>query len=287
MPIAMKRIFLALVLLASACAIPGDAAWSDLHANVYGGGIATTLSGSVGAPELFDDASVDDFTTFDGTLNLTDGDSTSALFGARFGFAPFELVVSQFNNSSNHSDVFIADLKDEAGDVVVFEESVDFTTSLDFDLQKMLVGLDLFNSPSFRIGLLAGVDLMSFNGFGITIDETISFEGEVLVSEGTNYSIATTEQLPIPMVGLRGDVLLPFTGVRAGLEVTGFSVDVEDIAVTYLDWDLNLNYAFNDWTEAMVGYRSVALDIDGKVEETNITADIEYAGPYFGVSFVF
>jgi hypothetical protein len=206
-----------------------------------------------------------------------------------------------FNHSSSHpfSEQLTVSFDDPLNPGTDLEESLDvnLSSSLDFDVQKILFELDLFNSPLFRVGLLLGADLMTFNSFGIEVtDDVIYTDGlgddHIIVEEGEGTSIATDLQLPIPMLGLRGDFLLPFTGLRAGVEVSGFSVDVEEVAVTYLDIDANLNYAFNDWTEAVIGYRSVTLDLSGDLDDgdgdtTNLVVDIKYAGPYFGVAFVF
>jgi len=297
----MKKFLCIALLLAPACAIPGDAAWSDAHATGYGAGVSTTLSGSVSVPDIdFGDAS--DITDFDGTLSLAEGKSTSTFYGGRLGIAPFELIYSSFNHASDHPDQFTATLTDPNSGSVFLDETVDYTTSLDFDLEKLMLGLDLFNSPTFRIGLLFGVDLMTFNEFGMSVNEDIVVNDGLgggdftIIAAGEGYSIATNEQLPIPMIGIRLDALLPFSGLRAGIEASGFTLkldqEADSIDVTYLDIDANLNYAFNDFTEAMIGYRSISLELNGSIADgtgsnTNITSDIDYSGPYFGVGFVF
>jgi len=208
-----------------------------------------------------------------------------------------------FNHSSSHpfSEQLTVIFDDPLNPGTDLEESLDvnLSSSLDFDVQKILFELDLFNSPLFRVGLLLGADLMTFNSFGIKVTDNVIYtdgfgNDHIVVAKGEGTSIATDQQLPIPMLGLRGDFLLPFTGLRAGVEVSGFSVDIEEVAVTYLDIDANLHYAFNDWTEAVVGYRSVAFDLSGEVDDgtgsgdtSPIGVDIKYAGPYFGVAFVF
>ena len=298
----MKKLLFCLAILLPACATPGDSAWNGLlHANGFGGGISTTLSGSITVPVL----ELPDGESLGGDIPLSEGSSSSAYYGGRVGFAlpilPFEFAYSMFNHSSSHpfSEQLTVIFDDPLNPGTDLEESLDvnLSSSLDFDVQKILFELDLFNSPLFRVGLLLGADLMTFNSFGIKVtDDVIYTDGlgddHIIVEEGEGTSIATDQQLPIPMLGLRGDFLLPFTGLRAGVEVSGFSVDVEDVDVTYMDIDANLNYAFNDWTEAVIGYRSIALDLSGDLDDgdggtTNLVVDIKYAGPYFGVAFVF
>ena len=296
----MKKLLLFAILL-PACAIPGDSAWSGLHANGFGGGIATNLSGSMTVPIL----ELPEGESIGGAIPLSEGSSTSSYYGGRIGLAipviPLELVYSMFNHSSNHpfSDQlsFTFNNPDTAiGGTLTETLDVSLSSSLDFDLQKILLEWDLFNSPAFRVGLLLGVDLMTFNGFGIELTDNVIYndgtDDYVIFDKGEESSIATAEQLPIPMIGLRGDVLLPFTGLRAGVEVSGFTVDIEQVDVTYLDIDANLNYAFNKWTEAVIGYRSVGLDLSGDLDDgeggtTNLAVDIKYDGPYFGIGFVF
>jgi len=292
----MKKFLCIALLLAPACAIPGDAAWSGAHATGYGAGVSTTLSGSVNVPDInFGD--VDEIGDFD--VSLAEGKSTSTFYGGRLGVAPFELIYSSFNHASDHPDDFTGNLTVDG--LGTFNETVDYTTSLDFDLEKLMLGLDLFNSPTFRIGLLFGVDLMTFNEFGMSVTKDVVVDdpggGSVtIIAAGDGYSIATNEQLPIPMIGIRLDALLPFSGLRAGIEASGFTLkldqEADSIDVTYLDIDANLNYAFNDFTEAMIGYRSISLELNGSIADgtgsnTNITSDIDYSGPYFGVGFVF
>jgi len=97
----MQRLALFALLLAPSCAIPGDSAWSDLHANAYGGLYDLTAGGSI------DDISgTSGALTASGDLEVSDKTETNFLYGARFGFAPVEVFLSGFEHDSTHGGTF-------------------------------------------------------------------------------------------------------------------------------------------------------------------------------------
>ncbi|MCH2112788.1 MAG: hypothetical protein MK213_08010, partial [Planctomycetes bacterium] len=91
-----KRLFPLTLLIAPACALPGDAAWSGAHLNGFGGMIQMENSGAInnlavgagGAGDLVGDVDM--------------GTSKDSVFygGGRIGFAPLELVFSTFSVDS-------------------------------------------------------------------------------------------------------------------------------------------------------------------------------------------
>ena len=94
------------------------------------------------------------------------------------------------------------------------------------------------------------------------------------IKKGEREDVVKDKALPIPMIGVRADALLPFLGIRAGAEITGLKVDVDDgtdaVDITYLDMDANLNYVLWDLTfgevELRVGYRKITMDLEGVLE---------------------
>jgi hypothetical protein len=85
------------------------------------------------------------------------------------------------------------------------------------------------------------------------------------------------------MIGLRGDVQLPF-GVRLGGEISGLSTNIDDTDVTYLDLDINANYEPIDNVELVVGYHRIDIDVTGTLDDATIDVEMLIDGPYFGVS---
>lgn len=264
----MQRLALFALLLAPSCAIPGDSAWSDLHANAYGGLYNLTAGGSI------DDISgTSGALTASGDLKVRDETETNFLYGARFGFAPVEVFLSGFEHDSTHGGTF-------TGSIGPINGTADARTELDFGLQRIGVGFDVLNTPVARIGLLVGVDFFTFNEFSFT-----ATQGAL----SRSYTIADNEDVPIPVVGLRGDVGLPLTGLRAGAEISGFQADVEDVDAEYFELDVHLGWepGDNDWIELLVGYRMIEFQFDGEIDDSTIDGTVDLDGLYFAIGIVF
>jgi hypothetical protein len=264
----MRRLVLLSLLLAPACAIPGDSAWSDLHANGYAGFYQLTAGGGVN-----DISGTSGGLTASGDLSVNDETETNLLYGARFGFAPVEIFLSGFSHESTHGGTFNGTLGPISG-------TADARTDLDFGLQRIGVGFDVVNTPVARLGLIVGVDFFSFNDFSFT-----ATQGAVSQS----YSIADNEDVPIPVVGLRGDVGLPLTGLRAGGEISGFQADVEDVDAEFLDIDVHLGWEpnNNDWIEVLVGYRMIEFEFDGEIDDSTIDGSLDLDGFYVALGIIF
>jgi hypothetical protein len=267
----MKKFALLLLLLAPSCAIPGDAAWSDLHANAFAGMYNVDVDGTAGLNVTSGG------TTVDGNLTVNKNSDASLYYGVRAGFAPIELIATGFSSRSTHSGTFVGNI--DVGTGTPISGSADATTLLDFDQKKLMLGFDIFNSPIFRVGLLAGVDFFTFNDFAVTASQ-----GGI----SQTYTVANNENAPIPIVGLRGDVALP-NSVRLGAEVTGMAANVEDIDVTFLDLDAQVGWSpmDNDWFELLIGYRTMNFQFDGMFDGTAIDADLDFGGFYWAVGFTF
>jgi len=264
----MQRLALLALILAPSCAIPGDAAWSDLHANAYGGiynlsagGGVNDVSGTVGG------------VTASGDLSIKDSSESNFLYGARVGFAPVELILSGFSHESTHGGDFTGTLGPITG-------VADAETHLEFGLQRIGVGFDVLNTPIARVGLIFGVDFFTFDDFSFTASQGALSE---------SYTIVDNEDVPIPIIGVRGDVALPLTGLRAGGEISGFQADVEDVEAELLDLDVHLAWepAGNDWVEFIVGYRMIEFKFDGEIDDSNIDGSLDMDGLYFAIGFVF
>ncbi|MBT4029457.1 MAG: hypothetical protein HOM77_03405 [Planctomycetes bacterium] len=281
----------AMAISAPSCAIPGDAAWSDLHADVYAGSILTDLSLTTPEISITDDSGAIETT---GDFDINDGNATGAIIGGRLGFAPFELVVSQFDYAASHAGTLSGTVT-WGGVSGSLDAPIPISSNLDLSVQKLMLGIDILNTPAFRMGLLFGVDNFDFADFSITTEGDGTVVGGPPINSGETREIVTNKSLPIPMVGVRADALLPFAGIRAGAEATGLKVAIDDstqsIDITYLDIDANINYILWDLTvtevELRVGYRTIMMDLEGVIESNNLNADLEFSGPYFAISAVF
>jgi hypothetical protein len=268
------RIYLLLVCsaLIPACAIPGDAPWSDLHANAYVAGFTPTLEASSTSITIPGDAG----TELDGSFSLESEKVYTSQYGARIGFAPFELSVSQFSYSRDQAGVFSSEDTGQFGGED-FSGDFDIDSTLDIDTIKMMLGIDMLNTSAARVGVLLGFDLLSFNKFSLTE-----------VSTGTIQNVLKEGQkVPVPIIGLRADVAIPGTDIRLGAEMTGISIDIDGIEASFFDHDINLNMEIFENAEAIVGYRIVDIKIDGDIEGTEINMGLSMSGPYFGVSVYF
>ena len=258
------RIYLLLVCsaLIPACAIPGDAPWSDLHVNIDAAGFRPTLEASAGnivTPGI------------DGSFAINSAAEYSDLYGARIGLAPFELSFSQFSYSRNQAGVFNGTF---GGIPVGPDTPVD--SSLEFAATKMMVGIDVLNTSIARVGILAGLDLLSFNKFSLT-------------NAGSSVqNVLVNQEVPIPIIGLRGDIAIPGTSISLGAEISGISIDVADIEASFFDHNINLSMEIVKNAEVVVGYRTISLNVDGDIDDTQIqNMDLSMSGPYFGVSVYF
>lgn len=272
---------LAAAALLPACSIPGDSAWSDLHANGFAAIYPVGVDGT--AHNLSVSDSSGSGLTFDGDLSVSKARTTSFFYGARVGFAPIEVSASAFGYDGAH-DSAISGGATFRGESLPIDETLDATTDLEFTTTKLMVGLDIFNSPLARIGVLGGVDFMEFDRFAMTANETISVLGTPVVSSGDLQNVLVNESVPIPMLGVRADAQLPWTGLRIGGELSGLSAEVDSADISFLDMDVNLNYEPTRNVEVMVGYRRIDVDVSGTIEDAVIDFEMLVDGPYFGVS---
>jgi len=262
-------------MLLPACAIPGNAAWSDLHASAFGSVYATSFSAN-GNGLTVDDSSGGGF-DFSGDVDLKDNTETAFYYGARLGFAPLEFSVSQFDyNGANDGTVSSAGSfggKPASG-------TFDVSSDLNLSVSKLMLGIDIINSPVFRVGVMAGLDYIQLDQFDLIAQES---QGPGSVQAGDVQTILENQSMPIPILGLRGDVALPY-GTRIGAEATGMTFHFDDADLLMLDWDLAAHWAPFSHVELMIGYRAVTLNLDGAVDGTNLDVNMDFKGPYAGVT---
>jgi hypothetical protein len=268
------RIYLLLVcsVLIPACAIPGDSPWSDLHANAYAVGFSPTFEASSSGIVIDGDGANPELS---GSFAINSEEEFTNLYGASIGFAPFELSVSQFSYSRNQVGVFGGDGGSFGG--VLLNDSIPISSTLDIDATKIMVGIDVLNTSIARVGLLAGFDVLSFNHLSFQQQDT-----------GINQNVFDNQEVPVPIIGLRGDIAIPDTSISLGAEISGISIDVDSAEASLFDHYINLSLEIFKNAEAVVGYRTMSIKIDGSVAGTQIqNMDLSMSGPYFGVSVYF
>ena len=121
--------------------------------------------------------------------------------------------------------------------------------------------------------------MFTFNEFSVETTDA---------GKSLDYNVASNEEAPIPMVGVRADFILP-EGFRIGGEISGVTADVGDIDVTFLDIDAQIGWhpKGNEWIEVLLGYRRMNFDFDGDLGSTSLDAEIEFDGFYWGVGITF
>ena len=262
-------------ILLPACAIPGDAAWSDLHASAFGSAYATSFE--VGATGITVNDSSGGGVDFSGDLDLESNTSTALYYGARLGFAPLELSVSQFGYDESNDGVVSSG--SEFGGTPISGD-LDVKSEMDMSVTKVMLGLDIINTSVFRIGLMAGLDYLELDQFDLIAQES---QGPGFVQAGDRQTILESQSIPLPLLGIRGDVALPF-GTRLGAEVTGMTFNYDDSDLLMLDWDVAAHWEPFSNVEVMVGFRAVKVELDGEVDGTVLDMEMDFQWPYAGIT---
>lgn len=263
---------------ACALAVPGDAAWSDLHVNGFASIYPVNL-----------DATLNDIVVnggaFDGDLDLDSNREATFLYGARAGFAPFEVIVSEFGYDGRSTGI-AAGGATFLGVTLPPTETLAANVDLGMTITKLMLGIDVINTPIARAGFLIGVDFFEFNRFAATAAETKAILGVDVINQGDSVVFFANESVPIPIFGARGDVQLP-SGVRLGGEITGISVDVDDAKISLLDLEISAYYEPWENVEVVLGYRMIDMQVEGSISDTALNGDISLDGPFFGISLYF
>lgn len=269
---------LAAAALAASCTIPGDAAWSDLHASAFVAAFAAGTDAS-GRNITVTDSSGGGF-DFGGDLEVERNTEVVAFYGARAGIAPLEGVASHFAYAGSN-DGLVSGATEFAGVPIAGDLAI--TADLDLAVTKLLLGFDVINTPAARVGLLAGVDYLEFDRFDLISREFKTGSGGT-VQIGDVQTILENESTVVPIVGVRADARIPWIG-RVGGELSGLKADFEDADVLFLDLNLAAMWEPWDHVELVVGYRAVTMDLDGRVGDADLDIEVGLDGPYAGLSF--
>lgn len=149
----------------------------------------------------------------------------------------------------------------------IYSATNNVTSKYDITQFEGLLIFHMINLDAGRIGPLVGVKY---------------FEVETELKDNTT-GITKSESVdgPVPVIGLAAAVKLPAKFRIEGL-VRGLSIEVDDVDASMFDIDFGLNYDFNRFFRAVVGYRYFAIDAEDS--GNNDTVDIKFTGPYIGIS---
>ncbi|TAH34605.1 MAG: hypothetical protein EYC70_16875 [Planctomycetota bacterium] len=254
-----------LALAIPACVVPSDARWGGVHANGYAAGYYSNLGGSVSTRTQAGGGSTS------GSFNVDRvGQGSHTLSSAaevRAGFAPLELALSGFDYSETADGSFNG---------AFLGQQFSGAVQSDFDVRavKATGGLDVVNNGQFRVGALVG---------GHYLDADIS-----LTDSGSGASARFDDQVIVPVVGVRADVAILPEILRAGGEITGMDVKVDEYDATFFDMMAAIYYTPVRPVEAVLGWRYTSMELDGDfTSKDSVTMDLEFSGPFLGVGLSF
>ena len=268
-------VVLASLSLLPACVLPGSSPWNGLHAEASAAYFPVSGDISAGSVVATNGGSPD----FEGGLRTDADESSSYLIGAKFGLAPIEVGVRTFGFDGTMSGQVID------GDFFNGNPTggmdFDVTTDLELDAHQLLLGFDMVNLPPGRVALILGVDYLDVDTFSVATAEVV---GGMPI--GTRIELANDESVPLPVVGLRGDVWMPFN-LRAGATIVGGTLSYDDVDYDMIDLDVALHWEPGFQVEVVLGYRLLDLELDGDFGDTSFDGSIGFDGPYLGVDWYF
>jgi hypothetical protein len=205
------------------------------------------------------------------SLGLVEDDS---VFGGRVDLDWGGVHVTAAGQSSTHDGdgVLEADLS-QGGTTITAGTAVE--SKLDIGIYSGVVTFDLLPTDNFELGLGLGVAAIDFD---------VSF-----TDPNSGDRIATDETVPLPVLALRGAVALG--PVDVSVLASGISVAIDGDEATYIDLDamarvrvLGSGDRFTGWLA--LGWRQIDLDAEYE-DDGEAELDLEFSGPYFGLTFAF
>jgi hypothetical protein len=205
------------------------------------------------------------------SLGLVEDDS---VFSGRVDFDWGGVHVTAAGQSSTHDGdgVLEADIS-QGGTTITAGTAVE--SKLDIGIYSGVVTFDLLPTDNFELGLGLGVAAIDFD---------VSF-----TDPNTSDRIATDETVPLPVIALRGAVA--FGPVDVSVLANGMAVAIDGDEATYIDIDamarvrvLGSDDRFTGWIT--LGWRQIDLDAEYE-DDGEAELDLEFSGPYFGLTFAF
>lgn len=158
---------------------------------------------------------------------------------------------------------------------VTFEANDDIDTDIELSLLRSLWTWDLVPTDLVDVGL----------GFGLALaDVSVALQD----ADPPFESASTDEVVPLPFAALRAAVSLGDFGAEA--QVGYIDVEVDDVEAGYLDVDAMAYWQFVDAAGAgfrlVGGYRFVDVDAAFEDGSDQVDANLEFSGPYLGLTVV-
>jgi hypothetical protein len=184
--------------------------------------------------------------------------------GTPYGRLAFNMGVPELSVSGFlFEDDGIGTLAQDFGEI---SANVDVATDLTMANAKAAYA---FRIPLGPVTLAPGLALNYFD-MDLDVQTVIPGAASVNVQAGA----------PLPMLFLRGEVDLKYVGLIA--EVGYVSADVEDVEAEFLDIEALVEVRPLPWLNVFGGYRSIALDVEGELDDDSFVADLELSGFLFG-----
>ena len=243
---------------------------------------ATVLLGACSAPT----AKVMPFIAsigLDGDLSIQDGGAAaSSSFGAlgvggdeasvggtaRIGFGAAELSVVGLGVDYEGTGTAASEFEID-GDTISAGAAVD--TDVDLQAARALFTWDLVPIGGIDLGIGVGATLLD-----LRID---------LQERGGPNRVTTDQVIPVPMVGARAAWEWGPVDLRA--DVGGFVMELDGEETTIIDGDLSAAVDFLGVGDLVVGYRITSIDAQYKDSSSDVNADLDLEGYYFGLQFGF
>jgi len=121
----------------------------------------------------------------------------------------------------------------------------------------------------------------SFGEVGILLGAKYA-QIEASLSNAVNGEQSESIDGGVPIIGVQAEVKLPAKFVLSSI-AKGFNLSTGNIDFTVFDMQAALNYNFNRFSRACLGYRYFLID----GEDSNSLAKVVLNGPYAGVTFSF
>lgn len=190
---------------------------------------------------------------------------------ADFKWGMPHLTISTQSSTHDGDGTLTADI-DQGG--TTFTAGSDVATELDLGIHQGVLTFDLAPTDMVEFGLGLGVTLLDVD-MAITDD----FSGD---------TISTDESVPMPVLAVRGG--LRHGDFEAAALVTGMSLDISDVDVSFFDIDLFGRWKFFGGDDhirgsLVIGYRMVTLEVDYDDDDEEVEVDLDMTGPYIGLQF--
>lgn len=220
-------------------------------------GVSTT---SVTATNSVKDAGLqDDESVFGGRVDLTWGG--------------VHLTASAQKSNHDGDGVLEADLS-QGGVTITAGTTV--ASELDLGLYSGIVTFDLIPVDNFELGLGLGATVVDFDA---------SF-----TDTGSGDRVATDESVPIPLLAARAGAA--FGPVDLSALAGGMKVKFDGDDASYVDLDLMARLRVLGGGERLtgwvaLGWRQVDLNVDYDDGDDSVEVDMQFSGPYLGITLAF